>query len=86
VIRHLVVEIEAAEPTIGEVELDLLAQLSLEADAVAVADDEHPQHELGIDRRSADLAVERLQLLAKLGQQTRHVDSAQQMARWNAVF
>jgi len=36
--RHPVVEIETAEPTIGEVEVDILAQLALEADAVAVAD------------------------------------------------
>ena len=40
---HLVVESEATEPTIGEVKFDLLAQLALEADAVTIANDEHPK-------------------------------------------
>ncbi len=53
-----------------------------------MANDEHPEHELWIDRRSADLAVERLQLLAKLGQHARHnrIDPAQEMAHRNALF
>jgi hypothetical protein len=37
VIGHLVVEIEPAEPSIGQVQLDFLAQLPLKADAIAVA-------------------------------------------------
>jgi hypothetical protein len=44
---------------LGEVKLDLLTQLALEADAGAVTDDEHPQHHLGINRWTTDLAVER---------------------------
>ena len=39
---HLVIEGEATEPSIGEVKLDLLAQLALETDAVTIADNEHP--------------------------------------------
>jgi hypothetical protein len=42
VMGELVVESEATEPTIGEVKFDLLAQLALEADAVTIANDEHP--------------------------------------------
>jgi hypothetical protein len=42
VMGHFVVESEATEPTIGEVKFDLLAQLALEADAVTIANDEHP--------------------------------------------
>jgi hypothetical protein len=81
-VGNLVVKIEAAEPAVGEVQLDLLAQLPLEANAVAVTHDQHPDHQLGVDRRSADLAVERLQLLPKLGQNPRHgrIDAAQKMA------
>jgi hypothetical protein len=45
VIGHLVIESEATEPTIGQVKLDILAQLALETDAVTIADDEHPYHE-----------------------------------------
>ena len=36
-VRNLVVKIEAAEPAIGEMKFDILAQLALEPGAVAVA-------------------------------------------------
>jgi hypothetical protein len=56
--------------------------------ALTLADDEHPEHEFGIDRRSAGLTVEWLQLLAKVSQHARHnrIDPAQEMARRNALF
>ncbi len=38
--------------------MDLLAQPALGADAHAVAHDEHPHHQLRIDRGAADGAVE----------------------------
>jgi hypothetical protein len=56
-IRNLVIEIEATEPAIGKVELDFFEQLPLRTNSIAVRDDEHPDHELGIDRRSTKLAV-----------------------------
>jgi hypothetical protein len=48
-VGHLVFEAEPAEPPIGEVELDLTTEPALGADRVAVADQEHPDHQLGID-------------------------------------
>ena len=83
----LVVESEATEPTIGEGKLDLPAELALETEAVTIADDEHLEHELGIDRRPAGLPVERLQLLAKVSQHARckRMDPAPEMARRNAL-
>src|SRR5260370_37855668 len=88
VVGDLIVQIEAAEPAIGEVQLDLLAQLPLKANAVAVTNDKHPDHQLGVDRRPADLAVERFQLLTKPSQYPRHnrIDAAQEMEFWNAPF
>src|SRR5262245_19265225 len=50
VIRHLLVKIEPAKPSVREMQLDLLAQPSLKPNAVAVADEQHPEHELGIDQ------------------------------------
>src|SRR5262245_64239992 len=67
-IGNLVIELEAAEPTITEMKFDLFAQLPFKADAVAVADNEHPDHQLRIDRGPPDVAVERRQLLAKIDQ------------------
>ena len=61
VIRHLAVEAKPAEPAIGKVEMNLLAQPPLRPDAHAVAHDQHPHHQLRINRRPADGAVERLQ-------------------------
>jgi hypothetical protein len=58
-VGHLVVEIEPTEPAIGKVKLHFFAQPALRTDAVAIADNQHPDHELGIDRRPADLAIER---------------------------
>ena len=81
VVGHFVLEIETAEPAIGEMKLDLLAQLALIPDAVAVADNQHPQHQFGINRGPADLTIESLQLATELGQYARHdrIDPAQQM-------
>jgi hypothetical protein len=88
VIRHPVIEIQVAEPAIGKVKLDLLAHPAFRPDAVAVADDQHPDHELGVDRRAADRAVERLQLFAKVSQYPRHhrIDAAQKMVRRNTIL
>jgi hypothetical protein len=38
------------------------------APTVAIADNEHPDHQLGINRRPSDLAVEGPQLRAQLSQ------------------
>ena len=66
--RHLVVEVELAEPSIGKVKLDLLAQTAFRPDAIAVPDNKHPDHQFRIDRRAADVAVKGSQLLVQVGQ------------------
>jgi hypothetical protein len=57
-------------------------------ESAAVAHDQHPDHQFGIDRRPANIAVEGLKILAQLSQNARHhrIDPAQQMARRNAFF
>ena len=69
-------------------QLDLLAQPTFRADAVAVADDEHPDHQLGIDRRTADVVVMRLELLMQVGEHRchEHVHAAQQVVLRDAIF
>ena len=51
-------QVEPAKPAIGEVEMNLLAQPPLRADAHDVADEQHAEHQLRVDRRPADGAVE----------------------------
>lgn len=68
VMRDPVVEIELAKPSVGKVQLDLLAQTALVSDAVAVPNDEHPDHQFRIDGRAANVAVKGLQLLMQVGE------------------
>ena len=88
VIGHLVVKIEATKPAVRKVKVDLLAQPPLGADAVAIADNQHPDHKLGIDRGPANVAVEGRQLVAKLSQYPGHhrIDPPQQVANRDAPF
>ena len=79
VVGHVAVEPEPAEPAIGQVQMNFVAEPPLRADAEAVADDQHPDHQLRIDRRPPDLAVERRQLPPHLRQVDEAVDRPQQM-------
>ena len=55
-------------------------------DAHAVADDQHPQHQVGIDRGPADSAVERPQLCTDALQINKPVDAAKQMIPWHIII
>jgi len=61
-IRHVALKSDPAKPAIGEIEMHLFAQPALGTDPHDVADDQHPDHQLGIDRGAADGAVERPEL------------------------
>ena len=52
------VEIELAEPAVSKVQRYFLAQPALVTNAIAITNQEHPDHQLGINRGSADVAVE----------------------------
>src|ERR1700730_4663932 len=78
-IGHIAVEPEPAEPPVGQIEGDVLAQAPLGADTEAVADDHHPDHQLRINRRPSQRAVERRELAAQFRQVDKAVDRPQQM-------
>ena len=48
-VRHLPVETKSAEPAIGQIEMNLVAEPTLGPDAEAVVDDQHPDHQIGVD-------------------------------------
>jgi len=48
VVRHLPVETEPAEPAIGQIEMNLVAEPTFGPDAEAVADDQYPDHQIGV--------------------------------------
>ncbi len=85
-VGHVAIEPEAAEPAIRQIEVNLLAQPPLGADAEAVAHDQHPDHQFGIDRGSANGAVEWSQLPPQLAELDEPVDRAQQMIGRNMPF
>ena len=85
-IGHVAVEPEPAKPAIGQVQMDLLAQPPLRADAEAVADDQHADQQFRIDRRPADLAVERRQLLPQPIEFDEPVDRSQQVPLGHMPF
>ena len=61
-IRDPVLDAQAAEPAIGQVDLDLPTQRALRADRKQVADEQHPQHQHRIDRGPPHPGVMRRQL------------------------
>jgi hypothetical protein len=79
VIRYVAVQAQAAEPAVGEVEVNLLAQPTLGAYAHAVAGQRHPGHQFRIDRRPVDRAVERRQMGSHATQIHEPIDGAQQV-------
>jgi hypothetical protein len=64
VIGHRGVQVEAAEPAIRQVQVNFVAQTPLRADAKAVTDDQHADHQLRIDRRATGVAVVRREMVA----------------------
>ena len=78
-IRDINVEPQAAEPAVRQIEVGLLAEPTLRANAEAVADNEHPDHQLRIDRRPTRLAVIRLQMPPNLRKVDEPVDLAKQV-------
>src|SRR5215212_2155633 len=52
----------------SQVPMHFLAEPALRANAEAIADEQHPDHQLRVDRRTPDLAVEGPQVSAHAGQ------------------
>jgi hypothetical protein len=76
-IRDIAVEPEPAEPPVSQIEMDLFAEPPLGADAKAIADDEHPDHQLGVNRWATHRAVERRELAAQFRQLDKAVNRPQ---------
>jgi hypothetical protein len=66
--------------------VDFIAQPPLGSDTHAVADNQHPYHQLGINRGAADAAVERLQFCAHLLEIEKSVDASKQVIFGDVVI
>ena len=80
-IGHLAVEAQSTKPAVRQVEVHLIAQPPLRANAEAVA-----ERKLRIDRRPPHLAVKRRQLLPQPVEFDKPVDRPQQMASRHMPF
>jgi hypothetical protein len=78
-IGNVAVEPQSTEPPVSKIEVDLLAQSPLGANAEAVADDQHTHHQFGIDRRTTRLAVIRLEMPPDLRKVHKTIDLAKQV-------
>ena len=78
-VRNLTVQSQTAEPSIGEVEVNLLAEPPLGPNTHAISNDQHPHHQLGSDRGTAHGAVEWLQLSADAFQINELVDPTKEV-------
>jgi hypothetical protein len=79
VIRHRSIQAEPTEPSVGQIEVNLIAQAPLRSDAETVTDQEHPDHQLRIDRRPADDTIEGCQISPDLLKVDKPVDRPQQV-------
>src|SRR3984957_10490203 len=78
-VRDGVFDAEFAEPAIGEVQLHLTTDQPFRADRKHIAHDQHPDHQLRIDRRATHRRIMRCKFTAKPGKIERGIDLAHQM-------
>jgi hypothetical protein len=68
VVWNLFIKVEPAEPTVTQMQFNFLGKPPLQAKAVAVPNNQHPDHQLRIYRGSTDLALMGGQLLMHAAQ------------------
>jgi hypothetical protein len=79
VVRHLGVQAQTTEPAIGRVQTNLIVEPALRADAKAITRDQHPDHQLRIDRWTPHVAGVVRQLPAHAAQIHEPVDPSWQV-------
>src|ERR1700749_4473470 len=84
-IRDSVLDTELAEPPIGEGHLHFTAEQPLRADREDIPHDQHPDHQLWIDRRATHGRIMRRKFAAKPRQIQSGVDLPHQMVFGNRV-
>jgi len=77
VIGNLAIQTESAEPSVRQIEMNLLAEPPLGPDAHAVADDQHSDHQLRVNRGPSNPTVKGLQSLTETFEVEMPVNAAQ---------
>jgi hypothetical protein len=84
-VGNLVLQAKAAKPAVGQIEGHLLAQLALRSNPIAVTHQQHPDHQLRIDRGAAGVAVKRRQLAAEIPEIEDDVNLPEEVVAWNPI-
>jgi hypothetical protein len=75
--RELAILTEAAEPPVRQIEVNFLAKPTFRPNAHAITNDQHPDHQLRINRGPSDLTVKGLQSLTETLEVDMPVNAAQ---------
>jgi hypothetical protein len=86
VIRNRISQVEATKSAVSQIQMNLIAEPPLRPDAKTITDQQHPDHQLRINRRTPLVAVVWRQESANLGQIQKVVDLAQKVIAWNMIF
>ncbi len=85
-IRHRLIEAQTGKPPVRQIHTDFVKQSPFARDAVKIPDQQNAQQDFPIDRRPADLTVQRTQLLADRSKIDVTINGAQQMIRGNPII
>lgn len=66
--------------------MSLFAQPPLGANVITIADDQHADHQLRINRRTPSRAVEVGEVMAQVAQIETLINAAQKAIAWNVIF
>lgn len=85
-IRDAVTKVQAAEPAIGQVQMNLFAQAAFRPDAGAIAHKQHPDHQFGINGRATSVAVKLGKMRTNTTQVNEPINRTQQVVLGNVIF
>ncbi|OJI92166.1 hypothetical protein PFRI_36330 [Planktotalea frisia] len=85
-IRDAVTKVQAAEPAIGQVQMNLFAQAALRADAGAIAHKQHPDHQFRINGWATSVAVKLGKMRTNTTQVNEPINRTQQVVLGNMIF
>src|SRR6202790_2236849 len=82
----LLIETQTGEPAPRQMHAQFLHQFAFAGDPVQIADQQNGQQKLGINGRTACIAVTRFQPLPHKGKADVLFNEPQQMSLWNLIF
>jgi hypothetical protein len=86
VIGDFIFKAQPAEPAIRQVQMSLFAQSPLGANALAIAHEQHANHQFRINRRTPNRAIEIGEVMAQIAQVETPINAAQKVIGGDVIF